>query len=65
MDSKDLDSTEKIRDWLHLNMPVAIRPFNDKGGDRGMVNPFSSQHAFNKVCEHFAVNLNEKLNKQK
>jgi len=51
-----MKTEQEILDWLHLNMPFAIKP-KSKNAKTSIVSPFTSRHAFEEVCKHLANKL--------
>jgi len=49
--SERFSSEGEILQWLYLNMPFAIKP-KSKQAKTLLVNPFTSNHAFEAVCKH-------------
>lgn len=54
--SERFSSEGEILQWLYLNTPFAIKP-KSKHAKTLLVNPFTSNHAFEKVCKHLANKL--------
>lgn len=55
---------QDILKWVRLNMPFAIMPTSKKAKTK-YIKPFTSQHAFDVVCEHLAKKIYNELQKQK
>lgn len=54
--SERFSSEGAILQWLYSNMPFAIKP-KSKQAKTALVNPFTSNHAFEVVCKHLANKL--------
>lgn len=54
--SERFSSEYEILRWLYLNTPFAIKP-KSKHAKTLLVNPFTSNHAFEEVCKHLANKL--------
>ena len=54
--SERFSSEGEILQWLYLNTPFAIKP-KSKHAKTLLVNPFTSNHAFEEVCKHLANKL--------
>lgn len=53
---KRFSSEGEILEWLYLNTPLAIKP-KSKQAKTLLINPFTSNHAFEEVCKHLANKL--------
>ena len=54
--SERFSSEGEILKWLYLNTPFAIKP-KSKHAKTLLINPFTSNHAFEEVCKHLANKL--------
>ena len=58
-----MKTEEEILNWVRLNMPFAIMP--SKTAKTKYIKPFTSHHAFDVVCEHFANKIYNELQNSK
>ena len=54
-------SEDEILQWLYTNTPFAIKPKSSRAKTL-LVNPFTSNYAFEEVCKHLAKELYKNLN---
>lgn len=61
MEFKDIKTEEDAKEWIALNIPIAIKPIRE--AKTTYVEPFKSQNAFNTVVDSLGAKLFKELNK--
>lgn len=65
MNLTECTTQKQMLSWFQNNVPFLIKPKSKKAKHRH-IDPFTSQHAFDEVCQHLAEKLyNEQVAKPK